>query len=304
MLFWWQYKCMRNILLALIFLAASVVAQTENEIMLLSAGTWQPLYDTVDASLQKKLEARLNENPQYRKLIQQKKLAVGIVDMRGETPRYARVNGNVMMYAASLPKIAILLTAYASFEDGSLKETPEIHKDLTDMIRVSNNAAATRVIDKVGLKKIEQVLEDPDYEFYSKERGGGLWVGKRYASTGTRKGDPMHNISHGATVTQVCRFYYLLAHGKLINAHRSEQMLEDLVDPHLHHKFVSQLDVLAPNAKVFRKSGTWKNWHSDSVMVWGQNWRNYILVTMVESPDGEKIIRQMLPLTEKVIHDL
>ena len=294
---------MRNLLLFLLFLPTILRANTENiSITLLPNNNWQPLYDSVDTDLQTKLEAKLNSVNQYRRLIQQKKLAVGIVDMQGENPRFARVNGNEMMYAASLPKIAILFAAYASFEDGSLDESAEIHKDLTDMIRISSNAAAARVTDKIGLKKIEQVLSDPTYGFYSESRGGGLWVGKRYASSGTRKGDPIHNISHGATVTQVCRFYYLLSHGKLINAHRSKQMLEDLVDPHIHHKFVSQLDVLAPNATVFRKSGTWKNWHSDSVMVWGQKWRNYILVTMVESADGEKIIRQMLPLAEKLIY--
>ncbi len=262
---------------------------------------WKPLYDVIDTDLQTILEKTLNNNSQWRQLIKQKRMAVGVVDMSGDLPRYARVNGSVMMYAASLPKIAILLGAYASFEDGSLKETDAIHKDLTDMIRVSSNQAATRVIDQVSMKKIQSVLADPKYGLYNEERGGGLWVGKRYASTGIRRGDPLYNISHGATVTQVCRFYYLLAQGKLVSPERSKQMLADLADPRLHHKFVSQLDQLAPKAEVFRKSGSWKNFHSDSVMVWGKEWRNYILVAIVESPNGETIIRQILPAVESVI---
>jgi beta-lactamase class A len=205
------------------------------------------------------------------------------------------------MYAASLPKIAILLAAYVSFEDGSLQETDEIMQDLQDMIQVSSNSAATRMIDRIGMNKIQSVLRDPQYGFYDEKRGGGLWVGKRYAGSGPRSGDPMFNISHGATATQVCRFFYLLATHRLINEHRSDQMLADLVDPHLHHKFVSQLDELAPKATLFRKSGTWRQWHSDAIMVQGKQWRNYILVGLIESENGEQILRTVLPAVEELM---
>ncbi len=262
---------------------------------------WKPLYALVDADLQKQLEQVVYKNPQWRRLANQKRLAVGVVDLNGEQPRFARVNGNQMMYAASLPKIAILLAAYVSFEDGSLPETDEAHKDLADMIRVSSNTAATRMIDRIGLARIGEILADPAYGFYDEKRGGGLWVGKRYSSDKERRGDPIHNISHGATVTQACRFYYLLAEGRLVTPQRSAQMLEDLSDPKLHHKFVGELDELAPEAKLFRKSGTWRNYHSDSVMVKGTQWRNYILVAMVESTNGEKIIAELLPSVETIL---
>ena len=195
------------------------------------ADDWRPLYEQVDPELQRNLENRLAQNPQWARLIGRKRMAIGVVDMSGEVPRFARVNGNQMMYAASLPKIAILLAAYVSFEDGSLAETAEVHDDLADMIRVSSNSAATRLIDRIGMKKIQSVLKDPQFGFYDEKRGGGLWVGKRYASAGPRVGDPLHGISHGATATQVCRFFYLLASGRLISPERSAMMLEDLVDP-------------------------------------------------------------------------
>lgn len=265
------------------------------------ADEWKPLYEHIDPGLQAALEQRLNANPEWGRLIRARKMAIGVVDMSGDAPRFARVNGNQMMYAASLPKIAILLAAYASFEDGSLAETAEVHRDLGDMIRVSSNSAATRLIDRIGMQKIQSVLRDPQYGFYDEKRGGGLWVGKRYASSGPRIGDPMHNISHGATATQVCRFFYLLASGRLINEQRSAAMLRDLSDPRLHHKFVSQLDERAPGARVFRKSGTWKQWHSDAILVQGRAWRNYILVALVESERGESIIRQVLPAVEELI---
>jgi beta-lactamase class A len=259
------------------------------------------LYGRVDASLQAGLEKAVATRPEWRRLAQRKKLAVGLVDLNGAVPRFARINGNQMMYAASLPKIAILLAAYVSFEDGSLAETTALHRDLKDMIQISSNAAATRLIDAVGMKKIQQVVQDPQYGFYDESRGGGLWVGKRYAQSGPRVGDPMHNISHGATATQVCRFYYLASIGKLINERRSRQILADLADPRLHHKFMAAIDERAPDAQVFRKSGTWRQWHSDSVLVQGPKWRNYILVGLVESADGEEILRELLPVMEEIL---
>ncbi len=265
------------------------------------ADEWRPLYERVDPELQRNLEDRLAQNPEWARLIARKQMAIGVVDLSSDVPRFARVNGNQMMYAASLPKIAILLAAYVSFEDGSLEETAEVHEDLAAMIRVSSNSAATRLIDRVGMKKIQSVLKDPQFGFYDEKRGGGLWVGKRYASAGPRVGDPMHGISHGATATQVCRFFYLLATGRLISPERSAMMLEDLVDPRLHHKFVSQIEERAPRARIFRKSGTWKQWHSDAVLVQGTVWRDYILVGLVESANGEAILRQVLPAVEELI---
>jgi beta-lactamase class A len=265
--------------------------------------SWQSLYEAGDPKLQAALEGALNANQEWRSLIRKKKMAVGVVDLSAvDEPRFARVNGSVMMYAASMPKIAILLAVYQSFEDGSLEETDEIHADLAAMIRTSSNAAATRMIDLVGFDKIEQVLTDPRYELYDPDHGGGIWVGKRYAKTGKRVGDPIANISHGATATQACRFYYLLVTGRIISPERSRQMLDDLSDPGLHHKFVSVLEKRAPGARLFRKSGSWKQWHSDSILVWGPVWRRYILVAMVESASGETIMRQLVPVVEGLLH--
>ena len=126
-----------------------------------AAEEWQPLYNRVDAGLQKQLEDRLNTNKEWRSLVRSKRMAVCVVDLSDNPPRFARVNGNQMMYAASLPKIAILLAAHASFEDGTLEQTDEVRKDLGDMIRVSSNSAATRMIDRMGMKKIQEVLSDP-----------------------------------------------------------------------------------------------------------------------------------------------
>jgi beta-lactamase class A len=103
-------------------------------------------------------------------------------------------------------------------------------------------------------------------------------------------------------VTQVARFFYQLAEGHLISEQRSAEMLSDLSDPGIHHKFVAAIERRAPRARVFRKSGSWKTWHADSVLVQGPDWRNYILVALVESSDGEAILQALLPAVEEILN--
>ncbi|MEE1961869.1 serine hydrolase [Allomuricauda taeanensis] len=263
----------------------------------------KPLTRLVDNSLQANLEEEILSNEIWSQLISQKKMAIGIVDLSDpERVRFARLNGNYMMYAASLPKIAILLSAMDAIEKGELTETPEVKKDMRLMISKSDNAASTRMIDRIGYEKIESVMTDPNYEFYDENSGGGLWVGKRYGGGGDTNREPLKQLSHAASVTQVCRFYYLLANGKLVNEKRSKQMLSIMENPELHHKFVNTLDMIAPTARLFRKSGSWKTYHSDSILVWGkESNRRYILVALVDDPDGEQIIRNLVKPVEKVL---
>jgi len=81
-------------------------------------------------------------------------------------------------------------------------------------------------------------------------------------------------------------------------------MLDIMENPALHHKFVNTLDRIAPDARLFRKSGSWRNYHSDSVLVWGEDGRKYILVALVDDPNGEQIIRNLVVPVEKVIKKL
>ncbi|AWX44753.1 Beta-lactamase [Flagellimonas maritima] len=261
----------------------------------------KPLIEIEDDTLRTLLKAELCANPTWKRLIESKKMTVGIVDMHDtKSLRYAGINDKHMMYAASLPKIAILLAAMDAMENGELEESAEVRKDLGLMIRKSNNAASTRMIDRLGYDKIEKTLRAPKHKFYDEEVGGGLWVGKRYAAGGKKSPDPLKGLSHAATTRQVCSFYYQLAMGNLISTKRSKQMLSILVDPGLHHKFVNTLDQIAPNAKLYRKSGSWKNFHSDSVLVWGPQ-RRYVMVVLLDDSFGEQTIRKLVRPLEKVM---
>ena len=251
--------------------------------------------------LQQQLRARIRQNPTWRRLMDQKRLAIGIVDMSDEREaRYADINGRHMMYAASLPKIAVLAAAHDAIERGELKETPEVVNDMRLMIAKSNNAATTRMIDRVGFEHIERTMCDPDHKLYDPAFGGGLWVGKRYAAGGRRYPDPIKGISHAATTEQICRYFYLLANDELVSAQASQDMRRYLVDPQLHHKFVSVLDRVAPDADVYRKSGSWSTFHADVAMVQGPA-RNYIMTALVDDAAGEQIVRQLGAMLDELL---
>lgn len=300
---------MKNQLFTLVILCLATILQANNKLpvdMPLYNGS---LLNTTElrqsGQLQFLLENEIAKHPDWQSLINQKKMSVGLVSLSNVyNPEYASINGDHMMYAASLPKIAVLLAAMDAIDKGELQDTDDIRFDMWAMISKSNNAATTRMIDRVGFSKISKVLQDPNYMLYDKNATGGLWVGKRYAAAGKRNPDPLKGLSHAATVNQVLRFYKMLAYGELINQKRSEEMLEIMINPSLHHKFVNTLDRINPTAKVFRKSGSWQTFHSDSAIVWGEDGKKYILVALINDDSGEKICRDLVVCAEKVMTEM
>jgi beta-lactamase class A len=289
--------------LSLVFVAfiATNLLNAQNDLSCLSSIPAVPISELQDTNLQSLLEQEIKANPEWKNLVRTKKMSIGIVDLSDENYiKYAGINDEDMMYAASLPKIAVLLAAMDAIDKGELKDTKTVRQDMRLMISKSNNQATTRMIDRVGYKKIEAVLREPKHKLYDEEVGGGLWVGKRYAASGARYPDPMKGLSHAATTKQVCSFYYQLAIGNLVNTKRSKEMLKIMKNPDLHHKFVNTLDIIAPNADVYRKSGSWKNYHSDSALVWGPD-RKYIIVALVDNSNGEQIIRNLVKPLDRVL---
>ncbi|MEQ8230304.1 MAG: serine hydrolase [Gammaproteobacteria bacterium] len=249
-----------------------------------------------DVHLQRLLERGL-ERLGLLGAVRGEKLAVALVDVSDiDRPRLASVNGDHMMYAASLPKIGILLAAMYEVERGHMRYTRDLERSLTDMIRVSSNEEATRVMNLVGKRRVNQILASQRFRFYDRNANGGLWVGKEYGPRPAFERDPLHNISHGATVMQVARFYYLLEAGRLLRADLNGQMKRILSRPGLQHKFVKGLR--GRNVEIFRKSGTWRQWHADSAIVESPR-GNYVLVALAEDPRGG----DWLPNIARTLHD-
>jgi beta-lactamase class A len=269
----------------------------------LPAGAQPPdpeLGESCDPRLQKALENRLG-SLQLKKATTLKDLSVVIVDITDiSEPRMAYVNPNEMMYAASLPKIAILLGAFEKIANGEMTLDDETLGKLKLMIRNSSNTAASDILGRVGMDYLADLLQSPRYRLYDPEKNGGIWVGKEYGKAPAWQRDPLHNLSHGATALQVARFYYLLETGQLVSPELSKLMKSILADPAHEHKFVKGLKDVQPDSEIFRKSGTWGPYHSDSAIV-EHHGRRYIAVALAKSTRGEQWLQKLIVALDDII---
>ena len=259
--------------------------------------SYPSLWESSDPGLQSKLDRTLKKLG-LDSAVRKGKLGVALVDITNlDDPRVASANGDEMIYAASLPKIAILLGAFVEIQRGKMKLDAETRASLTRMIRNSSNADATAMLNRVGKKRLLEILQSEDYRLYDPLVNGGLWVGKEYGKAAAYKRDPLHNLSHGATALQAARFYYLLETGRLVNPKLTAEMKRMLGNPGIHHKFVKGLED-HPEAKIYRKSGSWNKWHADSAIVEAEG-HKYILVALAENPEGGSWLSNMI----KPIHE-
>ena len=226
------------------------------------------------------------------------RLAIALLVLDGhDASSLGMLNGHRMLYAASLPKIAILYGAAVALDRGRLTMTEKLKGDMVAMINRSCNRCATRVLERVGREWLLQLLQSDPYRFYDRERGGGLWVGKDYARQGAFRREPLKGLSHAATAWQVARWYYLLVNGALASPEQTELMLECLSNPAIKHKFVKGL-AGGDKVEMYRKSGTWRNYHSDSALVVAAS-TSYILVALAEDSRGGRWLERL----SRRVHD-
>jgi beta-lactamase class A len=237
-----------------------------------------------DEALQRQL-TRLLEAQGLGPAVRRGDLAVSLLVMNDpERPRLAQVNGNRMIYAASLPKIAILLGAAVALDEGQLELDQALEQDIQDMIRYSCNQCSNRVLERVGPERVLDILQAPRYSFYDADHGGGLWLGKPYGPAPAYHRDPLAGLSHGATTFQVARFYCGLEQGELVSPDQTRLMREAMSEPGIRHKFVKGL-ASHDDLRMFRKSGTWRDFHADSVLVETGD-QAYVMVALAHSKKG------------------
>ena len=243
------------------------------------------LRESYDPALQAAVEKRIGDMGLNRATKRQD-LCLTLVDIRNPLePRVAAINGDHMMYAASLPKIGILLGAFVEIERGKLRPDTATMDSLTRMIRNSSNEDATLMLNRVGKHRVNEILSSDRYRLYDPLVNGGLWVGKEYATGSAFARDPLHNISHGATALQAARFYYMLETKQLVGDRLTRVMKEMLSNPGIEHKFVKGLSDRR-DVQIYRKSGTWRDWHADSAIVEAPGGHRYILTALAKDPDG------------------
>ncbi len=265
-----------------------------------NARTYPKLRQTADPTMQADLERAIREMG-LTSAVKRKEINLTLVDITDpRNPAMAAVNGDNMLYAASLPKIGILLGAFARIQDGSMQLTEQTRHELTRMIRNSSNTAATAMYNAVGPDYLAAVLQSAKYRLYDPDHNGGLWVGKPYAKSAAWKRDPLHNISHGATAMQVARFLYLMETGQLLSPELSQEMKQIMGDPAIHHKFVKGLEQNRPGSKVFRKSGSWRSYHADCAVV-ERDGHKYIAVALANNPRGGDWLSKLIVKMDDIV---
>lgn len=253
-----------------------------------------------DPGLQRSLEGTI-QNLHLAKPLEDGRFAVSLVDVTDVNhPRYAGLNDKQMMYAASLPKIAVLVAGFERIRAGLMTYTPAVKEMFTRMVRYSSNVDASRAIHAIGFDYIAQVLTSSKYRLYDPQQNGGLWLGKAYGGPNDYwRRDPLHNISHGATSFEVARFFLLLEQGRLVSPEYSAEIKEILSHPGIHHKFVKGLDS-RPGSEIYRKSGTWESYHADAALV-ERDGKKYIAVALMQDPRGGEVFPKLIVKMDDLI---
>jgi beta-lactamase class A len=232
-------------------------------------------------AIDQRLRARFEMAPEHS--------AVGLLDL--QSGRVAMIHPDRIEYAASVPKIGILLAWFELHQDEAAALSDEVRQALGEMVKRSNNEIAARFSRELGLKRIQDVIDR--YGLYDAEHGGGIWVGKHYGKGDERFGDPIGDHSHAATVRQLLRFYLLLEQGRLVSPEASRTMRAIFESPQLEHDKIKFVKALADrDVQVIRKWGTWKDWRHDSAVIRGPN-RYYVLVGLTHHPSGDAYLEAL-----------
>ena len=241
-----------------------------------------PALPRLDPALQVNLQASLTKlglDP----LVAERKLSVSVLDLSDPLQeRYASFNDRQMMYAASLPKIGVLLSAFQAIRDGLIASSAMLDASLTRMIRQSSNDDASRVIQRLGYDFIARTLATSRYRFYDPAAEGGLWVGKAYGPSGLRRHvefwrpEPISGEWHAANTLQAARFLWMLEQGQLVTPAASASMKRMLSQPSISDYFVEGLRASGVR-DIFRKSGTFGDTHCDAVLVEHEHKRRKLL---------------------------
>lgn len=254
-------------------------------------------YDTpTDPGLQAEL-TDLDRALRRRHGLSTEQTAVGLLDLK--TGRLAMIHPDRSEYAASVPKIGILLAWFLLRPETSADADRQTRLELGLMVKSSSNEMAAKFSRELGLRNIQRVLTEQG--FYDASRGGGLWMGKHYGSSNERIPDPVSGHSHAATVRQLLRFFLRLEQGKLVSPTASRTMRKIFASPEIPHDTIKFVNGLAGrDVAILRKWGSWEDWRHDAAVVTGPG-RHYLLVALTRHPQGDAYLADLAAAVDDLI---
>jgi len=256
-------------------------------------------YNTpVDPILQLQLE-RVDAELRARYGLTTEQSAAGVLDLN--TLRLAMIHPDRVEYAASVPKIGILLAYFQLHPQTVTNLDAQTRHELGLMVKASDNDMAAKFSQELGLKQIQIVLNS--YHFYDQNHGGGIWMGKHYGKSDERIGDPVGDNSHAATVRQLLRYFLLLEQRKLVSPAASETMREIFESPDIAQDRIKFVQALSDrNVRIIRKWGSWQDWRHDAAVVTGPG-RHYILVALTHHPKGDEYLVDLAKAMDALLAD-
>lgn len=242
----------------------------------------------VDAAWQAKLE-QIDATLRAKYGMSEGQTAVGLLDLR--SLRLAMLRPDREEYAASVPKIGILLAYFVLHPQATTNLPPETRHQLGLMAKASSNEEAARFSQEMGLKQVQEVVTAQG--FYDTAHGGGIWVGKHYGKSGERYGSPAGDNSHAATIRQLLRYFLLLEQGKLVSPEASKVMRQIFASPDIPHDQIKFVKGLSDRpVQIIRKWGSWEDWLHDTAVVTGPN-RHYIIAALTKHPKGDEYLEEL-----------
>ncbi|MFM1748554.1 MAG: hypothetical protein RLZZ188_2220 [Verrucomicrobiota bacterium] len=245
----------------------------------------QAVLEGIDGGLRARLE------------IPPESVAVGLLDLR--TARLAWRRPDAIEYAASVPKVGILLAWFAAHGEAAAAADPATRRALGEMIKRSDNETATRFSRELGIARVQAALDA--HGFYDAARGGGIWFGKHYGRDSERVRDPVGGHTHAAAVRQLLRFYLLLEQDRLLSAAASAAMRDVFRSPEIpqvEDRFVKGL--AGREREIRRKSGWWEEWSHDTAVVSGGG-RHYLLVALTRHPRGTAYLEGLVSAVDDAL---
>ncbi len=216
--------------------------------------------------------------------------AIGVLDL--SDLRLAMIAPDEIFYGASVPKICIALAYFEKHPDAAERLDPRVLDELQRMIKRSDNDLAAKYSTLIGLDFIQEMLQSPRYALYDAQRGG-LWCGKHYGQDQPRRGDPLRDLSHAASVRQCLRYYLLLEQNRLGGKRVCDRLRQVFAAPYLDFHddgFVRGLK--DRDVAMLRKNGVWEDWHLDTARIeHGQ--RVYLLAGMIRHARGDDYLARM-----------
>jgi beta-lactamase class A len=98
---------------------------------------------------------------------------------------------------------------------------------------------------------------------------------------------------------QAARWYYLAVTQRLVAPQYQEDLVEILSKPAIKHKFVKGL-ANKSDTEIYRKSGTWKNFHADGgVIIHKKN--EYIIIGLLEHPEGGEGLSELIVIVDHLM---